>query len=123
MKQLVLAICTASLAMTHSADAETETSYSILGFEDLDGWAADDHGAALEVFRNTCRDLKDPDWSALCNVAAEAGDARQFFELFFRPVLITNETDGLFTGYFEPELDGAPYRTERFRYPIYKMPP
>ncbi|MGH1412445.1 MAG: murein transglycosylase A [Pelagimonas sp.] len=123
MKQLFFAVCAAVLAMTHPSDADTETSYAILGFEDLNGWAEDDHSAALNVFRNTCRDLNDPDWSALCNVAAEAGDARQFFELFFRPVLITNETDGLFTGYFEPELDGAPYRTERFRYPIYKMPP
>ncbi|HOG18287.1 MAG TPA: MltA domain-containing protein [Syntrophales bacterium] len=28
----------------------------------------------------------------------------------------------LFTGYFEPVLEGAPSRTERFRYPLYRTP-
>ncbi|MDJ0821943.1 MAG: MltA domain-containing protein [Paracoccaceae bacterium] len=103
--------------------AETETSYAILGFEDLRGWQDDDHAAALTTFRNTCGDLKEPDWTSLCSVAADAGDARQFFELFFRPVLIRDGADGLFTGYFEPELDGSPVPTPRFRHPVYKMPP
>lgn len=122
MKQFFFAVFTAVLAMAQTANAESEVSYAILGFEDLDGWETDDHSAALTVFRSTCGDMKDPDWTALCNVAAEAGNARQFFELFFRPVQITDGTDGLFTGYFEPELDGAPYKTDRYQYPIYKMP-
>ncbi|WP_254898997.1 murein transglycosylase A [Thalassococcus arenae] len=103
--------------------AEEEPSFSILGFEDLKGWADDDHQAALTVFRNTCGDLSAPDWSALCGMAAEAGDARQFFELFFRPVLVSNGTDGLFTGYFEPELTGSLRPDGRFQFPLYRMPP
>ena len=104
--------------------AEDETSFSILGFEDLEDWAADDHAAALSVFRETCGDMRDPDWVALCRVSADTRDARQFFELFFRPVLIREpETAALFTGYFEPELDGSPVETETFRYPLYRMPP
>ncbi len=122
MTRLLLSVCIAVSLMTGSATAETEPSYAILGFEDLDGWEQDDHAAALAVFRNTCRDFKDPQWTALCNVADDAGDARQFFELFFRPVLITDGQDGLFTGYFEPELDGSPVPTSRFRHPVYKMP-
>ena len=31
--------------------------------------------------------------------------------------------DALFTGYFEPELDGDLYPSARFQYPIYAMPP
>ena len=46
-----------------------------------------------------------------------------FFELFFRPVLIEDGEDALFTGYFEPELDGSRTRSDRFKYPLYKMPP
>ncbi|WP_170410804.1 murein transglycosylase A [Ruegeria atlantica] len=109
--------------MTTAASAEP--TRSILSFDDLDGWAADDHGAALSVFLNTCGDLDDPDWQALCNVAQtyEADAARSFFELFFRPVLVEDGEDALFTGYFEPELDGSKIRTDRFKYPIYKMPP
>jgi membrane-bound lytic murein transglycosylase A len=102
--------------------SESEIHYRILGFEDLDGWAEDDHSAALSVFKNTCADLDDPDWSSLCALAHDAADARQFFELFFRPLLITDGQDPLFTGYFEPELDGSPVPTGRFRHPVYRMP-
>lgn len=109
--------------MTGPATAETEPSYAILGFEDLDGWAEDDHQAALETFRNTCQDFDDPDWTSLCALAHDAKDARQFFELFFRPIMITDEADqALFTGYFEPELDGSPVKTSRYKYPVFSMP-
>jgi len=98
----------------------------ILRFADLDGWAEDDHRAALASFRETCDLLKDEDWLPLCRLAADAGNtpagARQFFELFFRPVVI-GEPPALFTGYYEPELDGSPVRTPRFAWPIYRRPP
>lgn len=122
MTRLVAAFGLAMALMTGSAAAQPEASYAILGFEDLDGWADDDHAAALDVFLTTCRDFDDPDWTALCRVAADTTDARQFFELFFRPVLITDGGAGLFTGYFEPELDGSLVPTVRFRHPLYRMP-
>ena len=102
--------------------AEPETHYSILDFEDLEGWADDDHAAALSVFKNTCADLDEPDWSTLCAMAFDAADARQFFELFFRPLLISDGNDPLFTGYFEPELRGSPVRTGPYQHPVYAMP-
>ena len=111
--------------MTTASAAGAEATRAILSFDDLDGWAADDHGAALSVFLNTCGDLRDPDWQALCAVARtyEQDAARAFFELFFRPVLVEDGKDALFTGYFEPELDGSRARSDKYRYPIYKMPP
>ncbi len=101
----------------------TDVTYDVLDFDQLDGWADDDHAAALKVFLNTCRDMKDPDWRALCKYANADPEPRQFFELFFRPVLIDDGQDALFTGYFEPELEGDRYRSSRYRYPVYKMPP
>ncbi|MGJ8546145.1 MAG: murein transglycosylase A [Sulfitobacter sp.] len=101
---------------------QADVSYEILNFEDLDGWSDDDHAAALAVFRSTCRDMKDPDWRALCAFAEADPDPREFFELFFRPVQINDGSEALFTGYFEPELEGDLYRSERYRYPVYKMP-
>ncbi|WP_375229444.1 murein transglycosylase A [Roseobacter sp. S98] len=95
----------------------------VLTFDDLDGWAADDHAAAFEVFRSTCGDMDDPDWRAVCAFATSNPDPRHFFELLFRPVLITDGNDGLFTGYFEPELSGSRYPTGTYRYPVYAMPP
>ncbi len=104
--------------------AQADTTYTILDFEDLDGWSADDHGAAIDVFLNTCADMDRPDWETLCALAKDQKDnARAFFELFFRPVLIEDGADALFTGYFEPELDGSRSPSARYRYPLYRMPP
>ncbi|MEQ8917731.1 MAG: MltA domain-containing protein [Roseovarius sp.] len=97
--------------------------HDILDFSDLQGWKADDHAAALEVFLNTCADLDDPDWTALCALAGQRPDARAFFELFFRPVVINDGKRALFTGYFEPELNGALRPDARYRYPVYREPP
>jgi len=98
----------------------------VLSFQDLDGWAQDDHSAALATFRSTCALLQDPDWRPICNLAADAGTspaaARQFFELLFRPVLV-GTPPALFTGYYEPELKGSLTRTPRFAYPLYRKPP
>lgn len=103
--------------------AMSETTVTVLGFDDLAGWEEDDHGAALQVFRNTCGIFDAPDWRAICRAAQDFSDPRQFFELLFRPVLIEDGNDPLFTGYFEPELDGSRVPTERYKYPVYRMPP
>ena len=105
-----------------SSEGMTETTYTILDFQDLDGWQQDDHSAALSTFRNTCADLDAPDWRSLCAAASEFQDAQKFFELFFRPVLVEDGKAPLFTGYFEPELDGSLSPDARYRFPIYKMP-
>lgn len=101
----------------------SNVTYEVMQFDQLDGWANDDHAAALKTFQNTCGDMKGADWRALCGFAKAEPEPRQFFELFFRPVLMEDGKDALFTGYFEPELDGDLYRSSRFRYPVYKMPP
>ena len=110
-------------ALMCASPAAGETKVTMLQFEDLNGWADDDHDAALKVFRNTCGDMKDPDWGALCALAGKQKSGRAFFELFFRPILIEDGKPMLFTGYFEPELNGSLTRTERFKYPLYSKPP
>lgn len=109
-------------AMSFSA-AESAPSYQILKFEELNGWAEDDHSAALSVFQETCADIKDPEWSNLCALASSQPSARTFFELFFRPVVINAEEQALFTGYFEPELNGSRRRGGRYQYPLHSLPP
>jgi len=99
-----------------------EVTHTILGFDDLQGWADDDHQAALSVFLNTCGDMNDPDWKGICAVAARQTNAKTFFELFFRPVLIEDGTEMLFTGYYEPELNGSRTRGGRYQYPLYALP-
>lgn len=99
-----------------------ELSRRILSFADLQGWDQDDHQKGLDVFLSTCADLKDPDWRSLCAIGQNIESPRAFFELFFRPVLISDGSEGLFTGYFEPELEGATRPDGRFRYPVYARP-
>lgn len=96
----------------------------VLRFDELTGWAQDDHAAALTVFIQSCDRIDAPEWPAVCALARNlpADAARSFFELFFRPVLI-GTPPALFTGYFEPELLGSPVRTPRFSQPMYRRPP
>jgi membrane-bound lytic murein transglycosylase A len=98
----------------------------VVDFESLQGWAADDHLTALKTFVASCDLIDGTDWPPLCALARDAAtteaSARDFFELFFKPVVI-GRPPALFTGYFEPELDGSPVRTPRFAYPIYRRPP
>ncbi|NCQ23419.1 MAG: murein transglycosylase [Rhodobacteraceae bacterium CG17_big_fil_post_rev_8_21_14_2_50_63_15] len=119
LRRIGLAVCL--LAPFHAAAEDLR--HDIQRFADLEGWEADDHAAALEVFLSTCPDMQDVDWRALCDLARQRPDARAFFELFFRPVMISDGNPALFTGYFEPELQGSLWPDERFRYPIYREPP
>ena len=123
MRRAVYGFVLAVLTMAASGpQAETAPVYSILSFQDLNGWDEDDHNTALRVFRNTCQDLDAPDWRALCAAASDLSDGKSFFELLFRPVLISDGREGLFTGYFEPELEGARRPDSRYRFPVYRMP-
>ena len=100
-----------------------KATYHILGFDDLNGWAADDHRAALDVFCTTADRITDPWWQAVCHLAPTSTDPRGFFELYFRPVMITDGQPMLFTGYFEPEIAGARVADDTFRHPVYALPP
>jgi membrane-bound lytic murein transglycosylase A len=117
-----LTILAVSAALMSASPPRAE----VLEFDALDGWFDDDHLAALETFLSTCDLIDQPDWQPICAIAADVpkddASARSFFELFFKPVVV-GQPPALFTGYFEPELDGSPTRTARFKYPIYRRPP
>jgi membrane-bound lytic murein transglycosylase A len=116
-----LSLC---LAVILGSDrALSEETIELLSFADLQGWDQDDHASAFSVFKATCGDLEGSDWQALCALSETVTEPRRFFELFFRPVLIGGQTTALFTGYFEPELDGSRRPTSQFRYPVYRTPP
>lgn len=127
MIRTLAALALGWFAMTTAGTAQSEPTYKVLDFSQLDGWEQDDHASAFRTFLNTCMDMKDPDWSSLCAVARTEArlhtNPRSFFELFFRPVLIEDGTPAVFTGYFEPELNGSLSPSSRYRFPVYRMPP
>ncbi len=108
--------------MTGARAAVAEPTYTLMSFSDLRDWENDDHQAALAVFVETCGDMEGSAWESLCASAKSAPDARAFFETFFQPVRIEDGAPMLFTGYFEPELQGAPEQGGLYQHPIYRLP-
>jgi membrane-bound lytic murein transglycosylase A len=110
-------------------------------FSDLADWQQDQPEAALAAFARSCAALlKAPettalgvagtaaDWQAPCAALPEKADAaaaRGFFETWFRPWKAGNNgaTEGLFTGYYEPELDGTRQPGGAFLTPLLSRPP
>ncbi|MEM6407496.1 MAG: MltA domain-containing protein [Pseudomonadota bacterium] len=120
MRWLAAAVTGAFMA---ASPAAATPEYQIIQFADLAGWEEDDHQAALDVFLETCPDIEDPEWASLCALATSQPDAKTYFELFFRPVVINPNEPALFTGYYEPELTGSRSRGGAFQYPLYRLPP
>ncbi|MEM9292894.1 MAG: murein transglycosylase A [Acidobacteriota bacterium] len=115
----------------------------------LEGWAQDDHGAALEAFREGCGALRRrpdgramgpdglggtaADWKPLCAEAdaltRAGGDlqaaAEAFFRQRFRAYQVTNrdQEEGLFTGYYEPSLRGSRRQQGAYQTPLLRRPP
>lgn len=113
------------------------------GFGALNGWAGDDHRAALGALARSCaRFSKQPasrpvgpealfgrmaDWAPACAAlpaAAGRGAARRYFEANFRVFRLEGADGprGLITGYYEPELRGSWRRGGKYQYPLYKKP-
>ncbi|WP_342069433.1 murein transglycosylase A [Yoonia algicola] len=99
-----------------------EPTYTALTFDQLEGWRDDNHQAAFDVFKTTCGDMDVAEWAVLADIARTNPAPRDFFEEFFSPVLITDGAPMLFTGYFEPELDGSREAGGSYSYPIYAVP-
>ncbi|MGH6869984.1 MAG: murein transglycosylase A [Rhizomicrobium sp.] len=64
------------------------------------------------------------DWRGACaaapSSALSASSARRFFETWFTPVSV--EGEGVFTGYYEPELKVSRSRHGAYQTPIYGLP-
>jgi len=69
------------------------------------------------------------DWRPICIATAnisegDTGAARNFFEAEFVPYIVMEgaNDEGLFTGYFEPELIGSTIRAGQYQTPLYGLP-
>ena len=109
-------------------------------FNDLPGWRSNDHASAYRSFQRSCQSWRKQaddkklsgifelgrvgDWKSLCTIPVAAGRERHFFEQRFRPYALANSGsfDGLFTGYYLPELHGSYHKSARFHVPIYGVP-
>ncbi len=109
-------------------------------FSDIRGWASDNHTAALATFKRSHDEIRKTahgfkrevqfggtlqDWLAISEIAFETTDAREFFETYFTPCEVCDpvRSEGLFTGYYEPEAAGSLIQTQEYQVPIYRKPP
>ena len=119
-----------------------------VAFSELQGWNEDSLSAVVPAFLKSCvRFLPRQDaapldarssvadygrvggWRALCEAAAalppaDDAAARRFFETSFTPLAVADygASEGLFTGYYEIELNGSRQRHGRYQTPIYRRP-
>jgi membrane-bound lytic murein transglycosylase A len=111
-----------------------------VGYEDLKGWGDDRQSEAVQAFARSCDVLakKEPeapaekagkaqDWQSACQALKKEVlftdvSARRFFETWFAPYAVRDSGPGLFTGYYEPELNGAWLKGGSFQTPLWQRP-
>ncbi len=123
------------------------TATHALSFDELSGWASDDHLASFRCFLNSAELFSGDegpktrklgiDGAALGRIMAAARHqsgnvqtataAQAFFETHFVPAVFStkaedSELPGLLTAYFEPVLDGSPTRSDAFPIPLLRRP-
>lgn len=120
-------------------------------FSALKGWNQDRHGEAVPALKKSCAKLMTlPDdrslgandgvpggrvknWRGVCAAAqhldaADNASAKRFFETWFAPYEVRDAGTlseggaGLFTGYYEPELNGAWARGGKYQTPLLARP-
>jgi membrane-bound lytic murein transglycosylase A len=115
--------------------------YMPLAWNEIAGWATDDHLLAYTAFRASCASiavqqnqpvdpkalgvsLREPCRSAKTLKITEDAKARAFFEENFLPVQISRlgEDAGFVTGYYEPIIDGSRTPTDVYNVPVYRRP-
>ena len=113
-------------------------------YADLQAWSTTDLRPALQAFQRSCAALARKtddvpmgglnyagsagDWRQACTAAVAqsvTGDeeARAFFEREFTPYRLSQgANEGLFTGYYEPQLRGSRTKQGTYQTPLYGVP-
>jgi membrane-bound lytic murein transglycosylase A len=125
----ILGIAAATIALLlwrFTVDDQAAIKLTPVSFGEIEGWARDDHAAAFDALRKSCR--KRPKSNSACGEVLALGEtvdretARRFFETHFVPHRVEADEPGLVTGYYEPEVRGSRERTSAFQVPVYGRP-
>lgn len=129
-----------------SFNGKGNISFKEVSYSDLENWDKANHQKALQAFNHSCNKFATmpqkkliggqignifvKDFRDVCEIgdvvrSMNKAQAKNFFENWFRPLKVATRigrTKGLFTGYYEASLKGNIRKTEKYRYPIYKVP-
>jgi membrane-bound lytic murein transglycosylase A len=150
MKKLIcvasILICSSCSFSTLVIKGKGDLKLKPVGFEDIPGWQKDDQNKAAISFVNSCDQFaKMPDekqiggkignitvadFRDVCDISEvvkgmSAKQARNFFENWFVPFEVSDKggtSQGLFTGYYVPELKGSKTKSDTYKYPVYARP-
>jgi membrane-bound lytic murein transglycosylase A len=146
---LAAALCAALLAAcaprppeTPPAPPEPKLTLAPASFGDLPGWGQDAVAEALPALSRSCAKLlalpadralgaagRAGDWAAPCRALASVPPgteaARAYLETWFSPWAAADNgaREGLFTGYYEPELRGSTRPGGPYATPLHRRPP
>lgn len=133
-------VCLLYLILLTSCVAAKKKPYVRLNktdFSRLKNWQEDNHSAALKTFTKSCfatknmlnssvyakvpKNIVKSNWQAVCKAAKTAKNPKIFLEKNFIPFAVIGDKGdrGLFTGYYEVELEGSIVKTNKYRHPIY----
>ncbi len=107
-----------------------------VSYDDLAGWGKDDLKDFQAAMQRSCVVLlksqpvstslftiRPDDWSGPCTRIRDVNlDIRSGIIADFQPYRIDNGGDGLFTGYYEPQLHGSLVRSGPYQTPLYARP-
>jgi membrane-bound lytic murein transglycosylase A len=115
--------------------------YAPIAWNEIAGWASDDHVQAYKAFRVSCASiaaqrnspedskalgasLREPCRAARSRDITDDARARAFFEENFKPLQISRlgEDAGFVTGYYEPIIEGSRTQTDVYNVPVYRRP-
>ena len=141
---VVVALSVLWLLRPQPAATDRTLRLTPVAFSDLPEWHEADIRSALVAFRRSCASLLSlpstramggagyagtvGDWQNACRTIPDrdmtSTAARIFFESRFTPFAIGagDDRDGLFTGYYEPELRASRSKSAKYTTPIYGLP-
>lgn len=115
-----------------------------ISFQQLPGWAQDNIGEIIPALENSCAKykklaperpvgsadwrIKVADWLPLCQelglIGSSFSDVARFLEKWLQPVALQpfQAIPGLFTGYYEPEIQGSTLPDANHQIPLYRVP-
>jgi membrane-bound lytic murein transglycosylase A len=100
-------------------------------WNEVEGWQEDNPGLVLDAFEQSCSTLRHrPEWEQICADITVFDDlsepvVRTFFESRFTPYQLRkpdNDTVGMVTGYYVPDLRGSRQPSGEYPYPLYSRP-
>lgn len=125
--------------------ARTDSVLEKISFAQIEGWTDFNKTQSLKAFTSSCSQMsqdnrafsKNPkfggtssDWKTVCQKASQLGNnldpqiITKFFEDNFTPLQVNDpdRREGLFTGYFEPVVQGSLVRSAKYQIPVYRRP-